>query len=87
MVNNIYSIIFIPEIFLSVSSFICLLFGLYIKKNAFRQTSNFAVIILFITAILVYFGHNSNFADYNNLFNNSSFISFFKILVIIGTMA
>ena len=80
MLNNIYNIFFIPEIFLALSSFICLLFGLYVKKNAFRQTSNFAVVILFLTILIVYINNNSNFADYDNLFSNSSFISFFKIL-------
>ena len=87
MLNNIYNIIFIPEIFLALLSFICLIFGLYIKKNAFRQTSNFAVIILFFTIILVYLDNYSNFADYDNLFDNSSFISFFKILVILGSIS
>ncbi len=87
MQNNIYNIISIPEIFLAISSLICLLFGLYIKKNAFRQTSNFAIIILFLTSVLVYFGNESNFANYKNLFSSSSFISFFKILVLFGSIA
>ncbi len=87
MLNNIYKIILIPEIFLALSSLICLLFGLYVKKNAFRQTSNFAIIILFFTAILVYLDNHSNFAGYANLFSNSSFISFFKILVLVGSIA
>ena len=87
MLNNIYNIFFIPEIFLALSSFICLLFGLYVKKNAFRQTSNFAVIILFLTVLIVYINNNSNFADYDNLFSNSSFISFFKTLVLLGSIS
>ncbi|OUW95560.1 MAG: NADH-quinone oxidoreductase subunit N [Pelagibacteraceae bacterium TMED237] len=87
MLNNIFNIIFIPEIFLALLSFICLLFGLFIQKNSFRQTSNFAVIILFITIVLVYLDNYSNFADYYNLFSNSSFISFFKILVLLGSIA
>ena len=87
MLNNINNIIFIPEIFLALFSFISLIFGLYVKKNAFRQTSNFAVIILFFTIILVYLDNYSNFADYENLFENSSFISFFKILVLLGSIS
>ena len=87
MLNNIYSIVFIPEIFLTFFSLICLLFGLYIKKNAFRQTCNFAVLILLITAILIYFDDNSNFANYKNLFSHSNFINFFKILVILGSIS
>ncbi len=87
MLNNIFSIVFIPEIFLTFFSLICLLFGLYIKKNAFRQTCNFAVLILLITAILIYFDDNSNFANYKNLFSHSNFINFFKILVILGSIS
>ena len=87
MLNNIYTIIFIPEIFLSILTFSCLLFGLFIKKNTFRQISNFSVIILIFTIILVYLNNYSNFADYENLFSNSSFISFFKILVLVGSIS
>ena len=87
MLNNIYNIILIPEIFLALSSFVCLLFGLYLKKNAFRQTCNFSVLILFITILIVYLDFNSDFANYGNLFSNSSFTRFFKILVLLGSIA
>ena len=68
MLNNIYNIFFIPEIFLACSSFVCLLFGLFLKKNAFRQTSNLAVFVLLLTILLVYNESESNFANYKNLF-------------------
>ncbi len=87
MLNKTIEIILIPEIFLALLSFVCLLFGLYVKKNAFRQTSNLAVLILLITIVLVYLDVNSNFADFDSLFNNSSFIKFFKILVLLGSIA
>ena len=87
MLNSIINIIFIPEIFLASTSFICLLFGLYINKNSFRQTCNFAVLILLLTSILVYFNTGSNFANYEILFSKSSFINFFKILVLLGSAA
>ena len=87
MLNSIINIIFIPEIFLASTSFICLLFGLYINKNSFRQTCNFAVSILLLTSILVYFNTGSNFANYEILFSKSSFINFFKILVLLGSAA
>ena len=85
MLNSIINIIFIPEIFLASTSFICLLFGLYTNKNSFRQTCNFAFLILLLTAVLVYFNTGSNFANYDFLFSKSSFINFFKILVLIGS--
>ena len=87
MLNSIINIIFIPEIFLASTSFICLLFGLYTNKNSFRQTCNFAFLILLLTTVLVYFNTGSNFANYDFLFSKSSFINFFKILVLIGSAA
>ena len=87
MLNSIIDIIFIPEIFLASTSFICLLFGLYTNKNSFRQTCNFAFLILLLTTVLVYFNTGSNFANYDILFSKSSFINFFKILVLIGSAA
>ena len=85
MLNSIINIIFIPEIFLASTSFICLLFGLYTNKNSFRQTCNFAFLILLLTTVLVYFNTGSNFANYDMLFSKSSFINFFKILVLLGS--
>ena len=87
MLNNIYNIFFIPEIFLACSSFVCLLFGLFLKKNAFRQTSNLAVFVLLLTILLVYYDSESNFANYRSLFSHSSFINFFKILALLGSIA
>ena len=87
MLNSIINIIFIPEIFLASTSFICLLFGLYTNKNSFRQTCNFAFLILLLTTVLVYFNTGSNFANYDILFSKSSFINFFKILVLVGSAA
>ncbi len=87
MENNIYNIFLIPEVFLALLSFICLLFGLYVKKNAFRQTCNFSIFILFMTIIIVYLDISPNFADYDKLFDNSSFIKFFKILILLGSIA
>ena len=87
MLNSIIDIIFIPEIFLASTSFICLLFGLYTNKNSFRQTCNFAFLILLLTTVLVYFNTGSNFANYDILFSKSSFINFFKILVLVGSAA
>ena len=87
MLNNLYNIFFIPEIFLASSSFVCLLFGLFLKKNAFRQTSNLAVFVLLLTILLVYYDSESNFANYKSLFSHSSFINFFKILALLGSIA
>ena len=87
MLDNIFKVLLLPEIYLAILSFVCLIFGLYVKKNAFRQTSNFAVLILLTTAILVYLDYETDFANYQNLFSNSSFINFFKFLVLMGSIA
>ena len=87
MLDNIFKVLLLPEIYLAVLSFVCLIFGLYVKKNAFRQTSNFAVLILLTTALLVYLDYETDFANYQNLFSNSSFINFFKFLVLMGSIA
>ena len=78
MLNNIYNIFFIPEIFLACSSFVCLLFGLFLKKNAFRQTSNLAVFVLLLTILLVYYDSESNYAKYKTLLSHTSIINFLE---------
>ncbi len=87
MIDNILKVLLMPEIFLALLSFICLIFGLYVKKNSFRQTSNFAVLILLITVILICLNIETDFANYSILFSSSSFIDFFKILVLVGSAA
>ena len=87
MLDNIFKVLLLPEIYLAILSFVCLIFGLYVKKNAFRQTSNFAVLILLTTTLLIYLDYETDFANYQNLFSNSSFINFFKFLVLMGSIA
>ncbi len=87
MLDSIFKVLLLPEIYLAILSFVCLIFGLYIKKNAFRKTSNFAVLILLTTALLVYLDYETDFANYQNLFSNSSFINFFKFLVLMGSIS
>ena len=85
MQNNLMSILFVPEISLSVFSLLALMYGLFVKKDSFRKTSNFAILILIIISILIYFDLKNEFANFNNFFSNSDFIKFFKILVIFGS--
>ena len=87
MLDNILIVVLIPEIFLALMSFVCLISGIYIKKNSFRKICNFSVLILLLTILLVLLGFESDFANYKNLFSSSSFINFFKILVLSGSIA
>ena len=85
MQNNIFKILIVPEITLTILSIVCLLYGLFLNKNSFRKTSNFAIFVLLLTSVLVYFDYKTEFADYNQFFASSIFINYFKILVLIGS--
>ena len=87
MGNNFIQILLVPEIALATLTSICLLYGLFSKKNSYARTSNLALISLVLIIFLIFFNPTTNFAYYNELFTNSSFIQFFKILVIVGSSA
>ena len=87
MGNNFIQILLVPEIALATLTSICLLYGLFSKKNSYARTSNLALISLVLIIFLIFFNPTTNFAYYNELFANSSFIQFFKILVIVGSSA
>ena len=87
MVNNFLQILLVPEIALAILTSICLLYGLFSKKNSYVRTTNLALISLMLIPFLVFFNPTTNFAYYNELFTNSSFIQFFKILVIVGSLS
>ena len=85
MQNNFMIIFFVPEIALSVLSMLALLYGLFVNKDSFKKTSNFAILILVIIFILIYFDLKTEFANFNNFFSHSDFIKYFKILVLFGS--
>tara|TARA_B110000438_G_C15812782_1_gene650461 strand:+ start:1069 stop:2520 length:1452 start_codon:yes stop_codon:yes gene_type:complete len=87
MQNSFFSIILFPEIFLSIATLILLLIGLFQKENSFRNINNLSVIVLIFTFILIYFEKSLSFGSYELFFKSSSFIQFFKYLVIIGCLA
>ena len=87
MGNNFLQILLVPEIALVILTSICLLYGLFSKKNSYVRTTNLALISLMLIPFLVFFNPTTNFAYYNELFTNSSFIQFFKILVIVGSLS
>ena len=87
MQTSVLNVIFFPEIFLSISTLILILVGLFEKKNSFRNICNLSVIALLATSILIYFDLNLNLKNYEIFFTNSLFIQFFKYLIIIGSIA
>ncbi|PPR49366.1 MAG: NADH-quinone oxidoreductase subunit N [Alphaproteobacteria bacterium MarineAlpha5_Bin5] len=84
MLNNFFSILLVPEICLSIFCIANLLYGLFLKKNSFRKTSNFAIIILLFVSILIFVGFKTDLAFFDLFFKSSNFIRFFKILVCLG---
>ncbi len=87
MVSNFLELLFFSEFILVIGIIIILLLGLFIKKNNFSVTSNFSVLLLIIVLFLVIFNKETNFGYYHNFFKTTSFILFFKILVIIGSIS
>ena len=87
MLNNIINIIFFPEIFLAISTLVLLLVGLFQKENSFKNICNLSILILIIIFFLIYFDQDLPIANYEFFFTNSSFIQFFKYLIILGSAA
>ena len=87
MENNILDLLLFPEFILSVGAIAILLIGLFTTKNAFSFTSNLSVILLIVVGIIIYINKNISFAYFNIFFKESSFILFFQILVVIGSIA
>ena len=84
---NIASIVFFPEILLTILIILILLIGLFQNKNSFKDVCNLSVISLLIILILVYLDYELKLQNYKLFFTNSAFIQFFKILVIVGSIS
>ncbi len=89
MQNNLilFQIILVPEIAFAILSLVCLLYGLFTKENKFNKTINAVLLTLVIILILVYFNFSTNFAYFKELFIESSFVNFFKLLIILASIA
>ena len=87
MVNNIINLFFFPEFVFVTGIIFILLFCLFLKKNVFSIACNLSVILLILVAVIIVINKNINFINFNNFFDNSSFINFFQILVILGSIA
>ena len=87
MENSFINLLLVPEIALSILTMICLMYGVFLKKNAYVNTLNFSILSLILILFLIYFNFKTNFAQYNIFFKNSSFVIFFKYLIILGSLA
>ena len=84
---EIFKIIFFPEISLTILTIALLLIGLFQKNNSFKKISHLSSISLIFVCVLVYINPDLSSYNYKTFFTNSSFINFFKILVILGSLA
>jgi len=87
MGNKIINILLFPEISLIILILLILLIGLFSKKNNFSNVSNLSIISLIFVSFLIYLDVDFVFAGYDYFFKNSAFIKFFKLLVILGSIA
>ncbi len=75
----------LPEIFLSISIFLTLLIGVFVK-NSYNLVTNITYLIIVSTLLITF----KSFDESGNLFSNSfvsnSFTNFFKILILLGTL-
>ena len=87
MENNFLDLLLFPEFIFLIGIIVILLIGLFKSKNVFSTTSNLSVILLIVVGIIIFINKNTTLAYFNNFFKESSFISFFQILIIIGSIS
>jgi len=75
----------LPEVFLSLGIFATLLIGVFFK-DSYNLVTNLTYAIIVTLLLIIY----NSFSESGNLFSNSfisnSFINFFKILILLGTL-
>ena len=82
MINAIYFLI--PEIFLSLSIFTLIIFGVF-KKNSFNLIYRATIIVVPITIFLIINSSFENIKIFNNSFALDQFSSFMKILILVSS--
>ena len=87
MLYNIQTIIFFPEILLTILTLILLIVGLFQKENSFKNICNLSSISLILILFTIYTNNDLDLKIYKNFFTNSDFIQFFKFLIIIGSLS
>jgi NADH-quinone oxidoreductase subunit N len=75
----------LPEIFLSLSIFVTLLIGVFFK-NSYSLVTNITYIIIISLLLIILNSFNESGNLFSNSFVSNSFINFFKILILLGTL-
>ena len=83
MINDLN--ILLPEIFLSLSIFTILMFGVFIKKS-FNIIFNLTSLILILTIAIILNNPNHEEKIFLDTFTRDSFSNYFKILILISSL-
>ena len=75
----------LPEIFLSLSIFVTLLIGVFFK-NSYSLVTNITYVIIISLLLIIFNSFNESGNLFSNSFVSNSFINFFKILILLGTL-
>jgi len=75
----------LPEIFLSLSIFTTLLIGVFFK-NSYNLVTNLTYVIIVSLLLIIFNSFNESGNLFSNSFVSNSFINFFKILILLGTL-
>ena len=87
MENKLLTVFYFPEFLLTSGCLILLLIAVFLRQEVFRKISFLSIILLFAVGLSVLKDATISFAFYNTLFKSSQFILFFKILIILGSIA
>jgi len=75
----------LPEIFLSLSIFVTILIAVFFK-NSYNLVTNLTYLIIVILLLIIFNSFNESGNLFSNSFVSNSFINFFKILILLGTL-
>ena len=75
----------LPEIFLALSIFATLLIGVFFK-NSYNLVTNLTYVIIVSLLLIIFNSFNESGNLFSNSFISNSFINFFKILILLGTL-
>ena len=87
MENKLLTVFYFPEFLLTSGCLILLLIAVFLRQEVFKKISFLSIVLLFVVGLSVLKDTTLSFAFYNTLFKSSQFILFFKILIILGSIA
>ncbi len=87
MENSLLAIFYFPESLLAIGCLIIILIALFIKKESFKKISFLSIFLLLLVSFSVLKNASWSFAFYDIFFKSSQFIVYFKILIILGSIA